>query len=102
MLTADNFEDTVTTHEYLLVQFYAPWCGHCKQFRQEFLKAAKKLKERDPPIPVAVVDATKETKLAELYGVRGYPTLKFFHRGKDMEYGGRTVLSPGKGHGVRR
>ncbi|CAD7945423.1 unnamed protein product [Amoebophrya sp. A25] len=88
LLTADNFEDFITSHKYVLVQFYAPWCGHCKQFRTEYIKAAQKLQERDPPIPFGVVDATVDTKLAELYGVRGYPTLKFFVSGKDMEYAG--------------
>ncbi len=88
VLTSDTFEETITSNKWVLVQFYAPWCGHCKAFRHEYLKAAEKLADRDPPIPFAVVDATSETKLAELYGVRGYPTLKFFHLGKDMDYGG--------------
>lgn len=46
VLNSETFEDFVTSNKHALVQFYAPWCGHCKQFRHEFLKAAEKLGER--------------------------------------------------------
>lgn len=59
----------------------------------QYARAAKALKARDEPIPLAKVDATAELKLAERYEVQGYPTLKFFINGEPIEYtGGRTDL----------
>lgn len=94
VLDEKNFAETIQRNPFIMVEFYAPWCGHCKQFAPEYASAAKQLKQANPPVPLAKVDANAETKLAEEYGVRGYPTIRLFIDGRDQEYqGGRTDQS---------
>jgi protein disulfide-isomerase A1 len=91
VLTDANFDEELAKHEYLLVEFYAPWCGHCKSLAPEYIKAAAKLVKNDPPYYIAKVDATENKVLAEKFAVRGFPTLIFFKNGNKIEYnGGRT------------
>ena len=90
-LTKDTFDATVDKNPYLLVEFYAPWCGHCTALAPEFEKAAQILQENSPAVTLAKVDATAEEELGTRFRVRGFPTLKFFKHGKEYDYsGGRT------------
>jgi protein disulfide-isomerase-like protein len=78
VLTDSNFDEELTKHDHLLVEFYAPWCGHCKQLTPEYIKAAERLKAHDPQYFVAKVDATANDELAQRFGIKGFPTLFFF------------------------
>jgi protein disulfide-isomerase A6 len=80
-LTEANFNALVMeSNDEWLVEFYAPWCGHCKNLAPEWETAATTLKSSG--VKLGAVDATVESSLASKYGVKGYPTIKVFPAGK--------------------
>lgn len=85
-LTKDTFAKTVDPEPLILVEFFAPWCGHCQALKSHYEAAATELKSEN--IKLAKVDCTVEEDLCSEQDVRGYPTLKVFRNGVAKEYGG--------------
>jgi protein disulfide-isomerase A1 len=85
-LTSENFESTVNKESLILVEFFAPWCGHCKSLAPEYEQAATTLKDKG--VPIAKVDCVDQADLCTAQGVTGYPTLKVFKSGESSTYGG--------------
>eukprot|EP01061_Rhynchopus_euleeides_P036030 TRINITY_DN606_c0_g2_i1.p2 TRINITY_DN606_c0_g2~~TRINITY_DN606_c0_g2_i1.p2 ORF type:complete len:520 (+),score=274.82 TRINITY_DN606_c0_g2_i1:102-1562(+) len=86
--TDSNWRETVEKEELILVEFYAPWCGACKQMQPYYDEAAKILSELDKPIPLAKLDAIDNTAQAGKAGLTGYPTLRLFRHGVMSDYTG--------------
>ncbi|KAJ3700335.1 hypothetical protein LUZ61_004040 [Rhynchospora tenuis] len=87
VLDNSNFTEEVGKHDFIVVEFYAPWCGHCKKLAPEYEKAAQVLSKHNPPIILAKVDGSDKMNkpLVDKFNVKGFPTIKIIKSKGEVE-----------------
>jgi len=87
VLTESNFDSKVLDSEEIwLVNFYAPWCPHCKNLKPVFEEASRAIrKEGIKNVKLGAIDASEYQTYAQKYGIKGFPTLKYFPAGQKTE-----------------
>jgi len=73
-LTSENFDQVIQENDFVIVDFWAQWCGPCKSFAPVFEKSA----EDHPDIVFAKVDTESQTDLASHFQIRSIPLLMVF------------------------
>lgn len=73
-LTNGNFEQVVTDNQFVIIDFWAPWCGPCRGFAPVFEAAS----EKHPDIVFAKLNTDEEQELGATFSIRSIPTLMIF------------------------
>jgi len=91
VLDSKNYESALKSGEPWLVEYYAPWCGHCKALAPTYEELAKELKGK---VNVGKVDCPANEAICRgQQKVRGYPTIKMHLNGQASEFNGQRQLS---------
>ena len=90
-LDKDSFQETVTNNDFVIVDFWAPWCGPCRSFAPTF----EKVSEDHPDIVFTKVNTEDEQEIARHFMIRSIPTLMIF-REKVIIYNQPGALPEGQ------
>ena len=73
-ITQENFEDVINSNAMVIIDFWAPWCGPCKNFGPVF----EAVSDKYPDIVFAKVNTEEQQALGATFQIRSIPTLMIF------------------------
>ena len=82
-LDGDNW-DQVVNNGKVVVEFYAPWCPHCRALEPEYIRVADYFRDNSK-IAIARINCSEHRKKCHQYRIRSYPKIKFFNQGGNGE-----------------
>ncbi|KNE72352.1 protein disulfide-isomerase domain [Allomyces macrogynus ATCC 38327] len=88
-LNSASFDEVVSQGGPWLLEFYAPWCGHCRHLEPIYDQLGKALAGK---MNVARIDADLDAALGSRFGIKGFPTIKLYRGGQTVEYRGPRTL----------
>ncbi|CAD6186133.1 unnamed protein product [Caenorhabditis auriculariae] len=78
----------VKNNGFWFVEFYAPWCAHCKRLHPTWDQLGHAINDKNLPIRVAKLDCTRFPAVANALSINGFPTIAFFRNGRRIAYHG--------------
>lgn len=90
-LTTENFTQTIKDNDFVLIDFWASWCGPCQRFGPIFSKVS----DKHPDVVFAKLDTEAEQQIAGSLGIQSIPTVMAFNRG-NLVFNQAGMLSPGQ------